>query len=187
MPDRPEPRPGAQPTHLLRLWFYCWAQFLRLSVFLSSPEKLPWNPWLLVPTLASYLLVGQLILGEARPFRDILLQIGIEVGLLALISLVVLKLNNHLERFVQTLHALVGVNLIISIISYPLIQLLPDPTSSEQPERLAIQLSLLLLIWNLAVISLIFRRAFEVSTMLAAFLSFSYFLFYEWVLMEVFA
>ena len=171
----------------MRLWLYCWLQFVRLSLFLSSPARLPWNPALLVMTLASYLLVGRLILGGLRPFGDILIQIGIEVGLLALISLVLLWIQGHRERFIQTLHALIGVNLVISLVSYPLMELLPDPMHDEQPDMLALQLSLLLLVWNLAAISLIFRRAFGIGTLLAGFLAFSYFLVFEWLLMKVFA
>ena len=187
MPEQPAPHSGSSALHLLRLWLYCWVQFLRLALFISTPAKLPWNPALLLLSLAAYLLVGQWILGDSRPFSDILLQIGIEVGLLAAISFIALRLQGHGERFVQTLHALIGVNLIISLLSYPLIELLPDPMHNDQPNMLAMQLSLLLLVWNLAAISLIFRRSFEISTLFAAFLSFGYFLVYEWLLLQVFA
>ncbi len=174
-----------RPLHLLRLWLYCWAQFPGLALFLRSPAQLPWNPALLIPSLAAYLLVGQWILGDARPFSDILLQIGIETGLLAAISAIALRLQGHGERFVQTLHALIGVNLIISLLGYPLVELLPEPAGNERPGTLVFQFSLLLLVWNLAAISLIFRRAFEISTLFAAFLSFGYFLVYEWLLQAV--
>ncbi len=185
--SEPEARHGGRAGHLLRLWLYCWLQFVRLALFLSTPAKLPWNPALLILTLAAYLLTGQLILGSARPFSDILLQIGIEVGLLALITRVLLAIQQHPERFIQTLHALIGINLVISLASYPLMAWLPAPAQAGTPDMLAVQLSLLLLVWNLAAISLIFRRAFGIGTLLAAFLAFSYFLVYEWLLMQVFA
>ncbi len=187
MSEQPSPRPTARGGHLLRLWLYCWVQFIRLSLFLSTPAKLPWNPALLAMTLVAYVLVGQLILGGIRPFADILLQIGIEVALLAWVTAIMLRLRQHRERFVQTLHALIGVNLIVSLTSYPLMELLPSPMRDDQPDMLAVQLSLLLLVWNLAAISLIFRRAFEIGTLAAGFLAFGYFLVFEWLLMQVFA
>lgn len=187
MSEQPSPPPATGSGHLLRLWLYCWVQFVRLSLFLSTPAKLPWNPALLVMTLLAYVLVGQLILGALRPFTDILLQIGIEVALLAWLSAVMLRLRQHGERFVQTVHALIGVNLIVSLASYPLMELLPNTLHDDQPDLLAVQLSLLLLVWNLAAISLIFRRAFEIGTLPAGFLAFSYFLVFEWLLMQVFA
>jgi hypothetical protein len=187
MPDRPETRSGSRAAHLLRLWLYCLAQFVRLSLFLSSPARLPWNPALLAMTLAAYLLAGWLILGSLRPLGDILIQIGIEIGLLALITRLLLAIQQHPERFVQTLHALIGVNLVVSLVSYPLMAWLPQPLRDGQPDMTALQLSLLLLLWNLAAISLIFRRAFGIGTLLAGFLAFSYFLVFEWLLMKVFA
>ena len=44
-------------------------------------------------------------------------------------------------------------------------------------DPLVFYFNLLLLFWYLAIISLIFKRSFEIRTMTAGFLSFNYFLF----------
>jgi hypothetical protein len=64
--------------------------------------------------------------------------------------------------------------------------LLPDAPTAEQPGTLTLQLNLLLLFWNLAVISLIFKRAFEIRTIVAGIIAFNYFLLYELLLMNFF-
>ena len=128
---------------------------------------------------------GILSTGQPWSLVSIVAQIAVEVGILYLITLVALTLSRKRERALQTLSALIGVNLVISFISIPIFQFLP-PSTPEQVDPVTLQVNLLILVWNLAVISLIFKRAFEISTALAAFVAFNYFLLYEFILISLF-
>jgi hypothetical protein len=48
-------------------------------------------------------------------------------------------------------------------------------------ENVLIYVTLVILIWNLAALSLIFKRAFSISTHLSAMISFNYFVLYQFV------
>ena len=130
-------------------------------------------------------MVGYALLGNDRSLLSITAQIIVEVGILFAISSVVLKLVKKPERLIQTMSALIGVNLIVSLVSIPLFYLLPAP-APDQLDSTSLQLNVILLVWNLAIISLIFRRSFHINTLLAGFIAFNYFLLYEYILMKLF-
>ena len=60
---------------------------------------------------------------------------------------------------------------------------LPHSAAKDRIRRrlLLITPTLAILIWNLAVLSLIFKRAFEISTHLSAMISFNYFVVYQFI------
>lgn len=172
-------------SHVLKLWLVCLKHYLKMSVFLSSPSNLPFNPRTILLTLLAYVLVGYALLGNERTLLSIFGQIMIEVGILYAISSVVLKLVKKPERLIQTMSALIGINLIVSLVSIPLFYLLSSP-SPDQVNPMAFQINIILLLWNLAIISLIFKRSFQINTLLAGFLAFNYFLLYEYIITKVF-
>ena len=81
--------------------------------------------------------------------------------------------------------ALIGINLIVSLVSIPVFYLLSSPTP-DQVNPLTLQINVILLVWNLAIISLIFKRSFQINTLLAGFIAFNYFVLYEYILMKLF-
>ena len=171
---------------LIQQWLYCLRHFVLMCLFRSSPSNLPYNFGCIVPTLLAYVVVAELLLGDQRNLFSIMIQVLIEVLILVAISFIILKFVNRSERLLQTLSALIGVNLIISLVSLPIMQLLPETGQGEQIDPLVLQINLMLLIWNLAVISLIFKRAFEIRTIVAGFIAFNYFLFYQLLLINFF-
>ena len=48
-------------------------------------------------------------------------------------------------------------------------------------DNLLIYATVAILIWNLAILSLIFKRAFEISTHLSAMIAFNYFVVYQFI------
>jgi hypothetical protein len=94
--------------------------------------------------------------------------------MLAAISFFVLRVKKNLPRLLQTFSALIGVNVITTTVSLPLYNL---GIGSDGAGSYSL-LIYLVQIWNLAVLSLIFKRAFEISTQLSAMISFSYFFAY---------
>jgi len=165
-------------------WLISLRLYLQMSLFLASPSSLPYSPGALVISIFAYVLVAEALLGEVKNLPEIVLQVGIEILILYLISYAVLTLQKKQARLLQTLSALVGVNLIISVASLLLVALLPDMQNSEQPDPLLIQLNLAILLWNLTVISLIFKRCFEIRTISAGFIAFNYLLIYEFIILN---
>jgi hypothetical protein len=99
--------------------------------------------------------------------------------MLGLIAYWGLRWKKSLERFLQTFSALIGINMIITTVTIPVYR---NVTSNEADiGNLLIYLTLVILIWNLAVLSLIFKRAFSISTHLSAMISFNYFVLYQFV------
>ena len=157
-----------------------------MALFMSSPAKLPQGSAPVFLTLLAYITVGELLLGEQRSLISIIIQIGIEVMILACISFIALKLTQKPQRLLQTVSALIGVSLVVSVVSLLIMSALPDSGDAEQLNPIVVQVNLILLFWNLAVISLIFKRAFEVRTIVAGFIAFNYFVFYEFLLLNFF-
>jgi hypothetical protein len=73
----------------------------------------------------------------------------------------------------------IGVNLIITAVTIPLYRFAIQHENNI--ENLLIYVTLVILIWNLAVLSLIFKRSMEISTHLSAMISFNYFLVYQFL------
>ena len=171
---------------ILSVWFSSLKHYLQMSVFSSSPAKLPFSQASLILTLIAYITVGEFLLGEERALLSIILQIGIEILILLSITFIALKLTNKPERLLQTISALIGVSLIISLTSLLIMSALPESGNAEEINPLILKVNLILLFWNLAVISLIFKRAFEIRTITAGFIAFNYFVFYEFLLLNFF-
>lgn len=123
----------------------CLKIYFSITFFKGSPEQLPLN-WACA--------------GKA-------LRVFLKIGL---------KASHKPERFAQTMSALMGIGMIISLISVPIYyliipQLIPQFLQQQELTQSVINITLLLLVWNLAVISYIFKRSLEISTLMAALIT----------------
>ena len=167
------------------LWLASLPRLIRISLLMESPAALPARPGALMLTLVCYFIVGFVALGSKYSVLTIFAQVVVEVAILSAISYLFLKFKGKLERLLQTVYALVGVNLVISIISLLLLRLLA-PQGEIEPGSWLLKVELIMLLWNLAAVSLVFQRAFEIRTLLAAFSAFNYLLLYEFLLLNYF-
>jgi len=158
-------------------WLLSLKHYLSMCLLLSSPERLPASLQCIVLSIFSYFLIGLLLVEEQRGYLVICQQIILELVMLGLIAYTGLRWKKLLARFQQTFSALVGINLIITLVSIPLFRSLPNPENGTANPL--IYLHLAILVWNLAVLSLIFKRSFDISTHLSAIISFSYFILYQ--------
>ncbi|MFT5218110.1 MAG: hypothetical protein ACI822_001010 [Gammaproteobacteria bacterium] len=159
----------------LRQWSACLKQYLLMSLFLSSPDRLPARGQYIPLTFLAYFLTGLLLVDEQRGYLSICAQIVYEQLLLFIIVWSGLKLSGYLSRLQQSYSALLGVNLIISLATIAIFHL----TDSTDPGNGFVTVTLLVIFWNLAVLSLLFKRSFEISTPAAAMVAFSFFMFYQ--------
>jgi hypothetical protein len=154
-------------TYHLKQWMHCLKQCAMMTLLASSPERLPNSLHCIVLSFISYLLVGLMLVNVQRSFSIIVEHIALELILLTLITYIALRLKKTLPRMVQTLSALIGTNLIMTSISLPIYSLvIGNSGSSESFTQFEVYLSISLIFWNLAVLSLIFKRAFDIGTLL---------------------
>lgn len=159
----------------------CLIIYLRTIFFKASPDELPAHALCIVKSLLLYVGVYIFLLDLQSSFVEILLKVLLEFGLLLGIIVLGLKITDHQERLTQTLSAVVGVNLLISLIGSLIYYIInPDVLSGQtEPTQGMVNASIILLIWNLSVISHIFKRSFEISTLMASILAFNYFILFE--------
>jgi len=154
-------------------WLYSLKHFMLMCVLLSSPGRLPYSPYPLLLTGFAYFLVGLLLVDELRGYAVICAQILLEMAMLGLISYIGLRWKESLSRWLQTFTALIGINLITTAVTVPVYYLAIGNDDSNYNLLLYF-----IQIWNMAVLSLIFKRAFEISIRLSAMISFTYFIVY---------
>lgn len=166
-------------------WLISLKHYLLMCFLLSSPERLPSNPFTMLLTGFVYFLVGLLLVDTQRSYALVCAQILLELGMLALISYAGLRLKKFLPRFQQTFSALLGTNVIITAATIPAYRIVTS--SAGVDDNLLIYITLAILIWNLAVLSLILKRSLEISTHLSALISFSYFILYQFIVFWFFS
>ncbi|BAP14904.1 MAG: hypothetical protein AOY29_07165 [Alcanivorax borkumensis] len=139
--------------------------FWRLAIFRASPENVPYSSSLMALVLAGWFML-QLLVGS--------LQTALPLGVLVssqLLSLVVVLAGTGLllafkglqGRWLQTALSLVGVDVVLTLLSLPLLAL----NASMAQSLSAIELLYLVLVsWQLAAQSFIYHRALNVGPFL---------------------
>lgn len=158
-----------------------------MCLLISGPDRLPGGVQNIILSIFCYCLVGFALIDEQRSYATILSQIALELLLLALVCYSGLKWKDLLPRFTQAFSALIGVNIIISIVSIPAYRMLvQDDLVDGELNRIAINTTMVIVFWNLVVMTSIFKKAFNVNTLIAAMISFNYFLVYQFIVVWFF-
>ena len=157
-------------------WLQNLRQYLYLCLLSSSPERLIFSPQAFALTLLAYFGLASLLVDAERGYGLIAAHLVLELAMLALLARTALQLKGMGNRFAQTYSALVGINLIVTAVS-ALLQILVGADAGES-RAAAFYLFIAVLVWNLAAMSLVFKRALEISTPASAMLSFGYFVIY---------
>lgn len=165
--------------NIIGYWLASLKHYILMCLLLSSPERLPYSPASTALTIFVYLLIGLTLVDEQRSYGLVCAQIILELGMLSLISYYGLRWKKFLPRFPQTISALIGINVVITAVSIPMYRV--ALASESNMENLLIYVTLVILIWNLAVLSLIFKRSMEISTHLSAMIAFNYFVVYQFI------
>ena len=162
-------------------WLYSLKHFVFMCLLLSSPQRLPYSPYPILLTGFAYFVIGLMLVEEERGYGVICAQILLEMAMLGSIVYVGLRAKDSLSRWLQTFTALIGVNVVTTVVSIPFYYLSIDNEASNY-----ILVLYFIQIWNMAVLSLIFKRAFEISTQLSAVISFTYFVVYIFIVFWLF-
>ena len=168
-------------------WLVSIKHYALMCLLISGPDRLPGGVQNIILSLFSYCLVGFALVDEQRSYATILLQIVLELLLLALICYFGLKWKVLLPRFTQTFSALLGVNIIISIVSILAYRMfLQDDGGGGELNRVALNTTMVLVIWNLAAMSQILRQAFNINIPLAVMISILNFFVYQFLVFWLF-
>jgi len=175
------------PIRNPKVFSTCSSVYVRLCFFLASPEQLPANALCAIKAFIIYSAINIILLDIDSSAVAVIAKIIFEISLLAFIVYLGLKLTKQPERFLQTLSSLIGVGMVISIVSTPFyLFIVPEFKNTQEISQSVINITLVLLIWNLSVISFIFKRSFGISTLNAALISFSYLLLFQTFISSVF-
>ena len=174
-------------TYHINHWFVSLKHYVLMCLFLSGPDRLPGGTHSILISAFCYFVIGFSLVDEQRSYSTIVLQIVLELTLLALVIYAGLKWKKLLSRLAQTFSALLGVNMIISAVSIPVYHALTeDHASSGEINRSLLNVTLLIVFWNLSVMSLILKRALNINTLLAAMISFNYIMVYQFMIIWLF-
>lgn len=158
-------------------WLYSIKHYSLMCLLLSGPARLPASPYPILLTGFVYFMLGLSLVGEQRSYFTVCLQISIELLMLALISYAMLRWKRLRSRLQQTFAALLGITVVFTLVTIPIYRAVSDGGVVEN--SLLSYIIYAIQIWNLAVLSLIFKRSFEISTQLSAIIAFGYFVTYH--------
>ena len=152
-------------------------QLWKLCIFQSSPSDLPASNFLLALLLvfnAALTITFNLIFNPVSALAAIsAVMIGLTANALLLWGL--LHLLSMPNRFTQTFSAMLGVDIILTSLTF-VASIFIYENGEPKPDS-PIAILLLLLIWTLAAYTYILQKALNVHLFLAAFITFFMFLF----------
>jgi len=174
-------------TYHFKQWLISLKHYVLMCLFVSGPDRLPSGLNNILFSLFCYLIIGFSLVDEQRSYATIVIQIAIELALLALVIYTGLNWKKLLSRLYQSFSALLGVNMVISAVSIPVYEVLTqDFNSDAELSRNVLNVTLVLVLWNLAVMSLILKSALNINTTFAAMISFNYFVVYQFLIIWLF-
>ena len=145
---------------MLRLIF----AFVDIMLHRRGPESLPSSRFLLWALLATYLAMVFVVDWLAGPmpiwFAVDILVLGLHVWFVWAL----LRTFARLARFRQTMTALLGAGVLLTVLEAPLAVSLahqPPPTPQNQTLTLSSLLSLLVVVWAIDIAAFVFSRALE--------------------------
>lgn len=163
-------------------------RFIEIALFRKGPQDLPASGFLLGLALALHAVVlaisiyifpaGDVPVAAARTLASV-------VSEFVLVWVVLLAFNKG-QRFLQTMTAVVGVDIVLGLAFIPLLASLPPTPDHGQLSAFQSLVYLGLMAWGVTALAWILRHAINVSSLTGAAIALSYFIFVNWLLAMVF-
>ncbi len=152
--------------------------FFDICRLIKRPQDIPESRNLLTLCAVIYGSLSILLASLSQPVENAILAGVVEVVLIMIFSLALLQTAGKSSRWTQTVTALVGTGIIISVIAFPVYILIGVGELNDIDSSTAKSLGLLLLAalacWNIAIMSHILRHALEINFAIALFLAITY-------------
>lgn len=152
--------------------------FFDICRLIKRPQDIPASRNLLTLCLVLYGLLSIQLAALSQPLDKAVLAGVLEVFLIMLFSFALLQISGKSVRWVQTVTALSGTGIIISIIALPLylfIGIGSDHTVNSSGFQIFGLLFLAVLAcWNIAIMGHILRHALDINMFLAIILAITY-------------
>ncbi|MEW6444828.1 MAG: hypothetical protein AB1479_02170 [Pseudomonadota bacterium] len=159
-------------------------QLLDLCLLRVGPQELPGDARLPLWLALAYVLVGGIVLSAENGFGEGMAQAALDAALLAVFVLSILRVRERPQRFNQTYAALMGINLVIALVSWPLLVISTDQVAATlSPAQMGL---LAVLVWNLIAQGQVLRSALDTSAGVGLLLAFVYFLLTSLLLVALF-
>ena len=159
----------------IRVLFFAFFDICR---FRKRPQDIPKSNNLLVSCIFSYAVISTALVGMAESIDRAMLSGITEIVVLSVFSLLLLQISGKAMRWIQTLTALSGTGVVLSIIALPVYFFLSTSGTDDSTNEPLYQMFLLMLaalaFWNIAVMAHILKHALEVSTVISILLAISY-------------
>ncbi len=137
--------------------------FLDICLLRKGPQDLPQSSVLMSLCLISYTVLDVLLTVQSRPFADALLVSFVDVGFLLVVTSLILRQHQYLDRWYQTMTALFGTGVILGIFIFPLVYGGMQNQYEDWLQQIIVLLFLIMVIWNIAVLAHIVRHAISTS------------------------
>jgi hypothetical protein len=152
--------------------------FFDICRLVKRPQDIPGSKNLLTLCLVVYGLLSILLAMLSQPTDKAVLAGVLEVILIMIFSLALLQIRGKSSRWAQTVTALAGTGIIISLIALPLYVLIgvggSDELSSNTGQVFGLLFLAALACWNIMIMAHILRHALEVNMVLAIVLAITY-------------
>ena len=143
-----------------------------ICLFKKGPQDLPYSKWLLQLLLVVYVSIRVLMLSIHFAWLDVLLQVIVEIVLVAGFIWMMLSVARKQGRFYQVVCAVLGTDALISFFSLPGIATL----ETGQGGLLVFLVMLVLIVWHWTVTGHIISNALEKPLSFSLGLAFLYLL-----------
>lgn len=143
----------------------------------AGPDALPRGPAVLILLVISAIVVdsaASAILIPALSALEVVITIAVYNLVLLTAVFILLKIVGYAPRALQTMSAIAGSGLVISLVLFP--ALLMIDSGKEQSQAIVLFV-LIDNVWRIVVDAHIFRHAFSIGLLLAMVISLSYLLF----------
>jgi hypothetical protein len=152
----------------MRTLYRLWISFFDICRLHSKPQDLPASNVLLGFTLFFYAAVGGASLLMQYPVIDALLLTIVDTGLLVILTSSLLYITHFSSRIKQTLAAVAGTNVVLGILSLPLVFWL---AFYEGDMSLPVLLFWGLMAWGFVIYTHILHHALEIEFFLCSLLT----------------
>ena len=152
--------------------------FFDMCRLIKRPQDIPVSINLLTVCIVIYAFLSIFLTSLFHPVEKAILAGVVEIFLIMIFTLALLQARGKSSRWTQTMTALTGTSVIISIITIPLYFLIGVGDLNELQANAGQSVGLLLLAalgcWNIVIMSHILRHALEINFAIALFLAITY-------------